>query len=183
MRTTWLITTTTAGVLALGGLAVAGPALADDRAPGTGAVERIAEALAGLVEDGSLTQEQADEVATTLAGSGLAGSGAGHHGGYGGGHHGGQHLAAAAEALDMSEDELRSALDTDGATLAQVAEDRGVAVSDLVDTLVAAEGERIAEAVEEGRLTREEADDRLAELAERVAERVEQPRPERPGPR
>jgi hypothetical protein len=117
------------------------------------------------VADGSLTQEQADEVAGTLAESGVGG----HRGGSGGR----LDLSAAATALGMSEEALRTALQTGGTTLADVAEDQGVAVDALVDALVQAEQDRIAAAVEDGRLTQEEADERLADLAERVTERVQ----------
>ena len=174
MRRKWIIATTAAGAVVLGGLAVAGPALADD-APGASAVERITEALSGLVDDGSITQDQADEVAATLADSGLGGPG-GHRGGPGFG----AELGTAAEALGMTEEELRSALEADGATLAHVAEDEGVEVEILVDALVTAAEERIAEAVEDGRLTQDEADERLADLATRITERVNSPLPERP---
>lgn len=163
MRTK-LIIAGTAGVLSLGGLAVAVPALADTGSPAGSAVDRITEALSGLVSDGSITQEQADEVASTLDEAGI-GRGGGHHGG-------GPVLSAAATALGMTEDELRTALEADGATLAHVAEERGVEVDALVDALVTVQQERIAAAVEDGRLTQEQADERLADLEERVTERV-----------
>jgi polyhydroxyalkanoate synthesis regulator phasin len=157
-----LIIAATAGVLTVGGLAVTVPALADE---GTGsAVERVTDALSGLVSDGSITQEQADEVATTLDEAGIG------HGGPG--HGGGPDLASAATALGMSEDELRTALETDGTTLADVAEEQGIEVGALVDALVTAGEERIAAAVEDGRLTQEQADERLADLEERITERV-----------
>jgi polyhydroxyalkanoate synthesis regulator phasin len=167
-----LIIATTAGVLALGGLAVAVPALADTDGSAATAVERITEALSGLVEDGSITQEQADEVAATLGEAGI---------GARGGHHGARlDLGTAATALDMTEEELRTAMEAEGATLAQVAEDQGVEVQALVDALVQAHEERIAQAVEDGRLTQEQADERLADLEERVSERVTTARPDRP---
>jgi polyhydroxyalkanoate synthesis regulator phasin len=160
-----LIIATTAGVLSLTGLAVAVPALAAPAGDaGSSAVERITEALSGLVSDGSLTQDQAEEVATTLGAAGI--------GGHGGRHGGGFDLEAAATALGLTEDELRTALATDGTTLAQVAEDEGVAVDTLIDALVRAQQERIAQAVEDGRLTQDEADERLADLAARTSERV-----------
>ncbi|MGK5171706.1 hypothetical protein [Geodermatophilus sp. CPCC 205761] len=166
MRRTFIITTTTAGVLALGGLTVAVPALADSDTVGSAAAsaaERIRDALSGLVSDGSLTEAQADEVAATLSEAGLGGRG---------GHGGRLDLGTAATALGLTEDELRTALQADGATLATVAEDRGVAVDTLVTALTEAAQERIAAAVEDGRLTQEQADERLAELAERIPERV-----------
>jgi hypothetical protein len=158
-----LIIATTAGVLALGGgLAFAVPALAGDETSTT-REDRIRDALAGLVEDGSITDAQADEVATTLAGSGLGGHG---HGG------GRLDLSAAATALDMTEDELREALRADDTSLADVAGQQGVEVATLVDALVTAQQERIDQAVEDGDLTQEQADERLADLEERVTERV-----------
>ena len=167
-----IIIATTAGVLGLTGLGLAAPALAaPDGTSASSAVERITEALSGLVTDGSITQEQADEVATTLSDAGL-GRGGGHHGG-------GMDLDAAATALGLTAEELRIALEPDGTTLAQVAEDEGVAVDDLVAALVQAQEERIAAAVEDGRLTQDEADERLADVEERVTERVNSEAPER----
>lgn len=156
------------GALTLAGLGVALPALADDETTtGTGASseDRIRDALADLVEDGSITQEQADEVATTLSDAGFGG----HHGGPGFGRLG---LSTAAEALGMTEDELRTALEADDASLATVAEAQGVDVQTLVDALVAEATERIDQAVTDGDLTQEEADERLADLEERITERV-----------
>ncbi|MGY1710436.1 hypothetical protein ACI8AC_13100 [Geodermatophilus sp. SYSU D00758] len=167
-----------AGALALTGLAVAAPALAEEGAEGTAApsvVDRIRDALSGLVPDGSLTAEQADEVAGTLAESGSGQGGRGGHGGPG--------LAAAAEALGMDADELHSALAEDGATLGSVAVARGVDVGDLVAALVDDVHERLAGAVEEGRLTQEQADERLADLGERVRDRVAATLPDRDGDR
>ena len=175
-----LIMATAAGALTLTGLAVAGPALAEDESgthPQSSVVERITDALSGLVSDGSITQDQADEVATTLSDAGI---GRGH----GGGHGGGLDLAAAATALDLTEDELRTALEPEGTTLAQVAEEQGVSVDTLVEALVQAQQDRIAQEVEDGRLTQEEADERLADLEERVTERVDSADPGRGhGPR
>jgi hypothetical protein len=178
VRRKFVIATTTAGVLSLSGLAVAVPALADSAgAAASSAVDRVRDALTGLVTDGSLTQEQADEVAATLAEAGLGGSG-----GHSGGHWGGRlDLAAAATALGMDEAGLRTALDADGATLASVAEDQGVPLDTLVVALTEAARERIAEAVTDGRIPQEEADQRLADLEERIADRVQEAGPLRGG--
>jgi len=178
-----LITLTAAGLLAVGGLAVAGPALAATDTSGTATaasaqVDRIAQALAGLVSDGSITQEQADEVATTLEAADLGGG----HGGPGA-HGGGRSLAAAATALSMSEEDLRTALDAEGATLTSVAEAQGVSADTLIAALVDAEKTRIAQQVTDGDLTQEQADERLADLETRVTDRVNsahEDRPERP---
>ena len=157
-----LVVAAAAGALTLTGLAVAVPAVADTEdtdGTSTSVVDRIKDALSGLVDDGSITQEQADEVATTLDGAGF-----GHHGGWFG-------LDTAAETLGMTEDELRTALDAEGATLASIAKDKGVAVDKLIDALVKAKQERIAKAVEEG-MPQDVADERLADLQERVTEWV-----------
>lgn len=157
-----LIIATTAAVLTVGGVAVAMPVLADtsDSAP---AAERVREALTSLVDDGSITAEQADEVATTLSEAGL---------GRGGHHRGHLDLATAATVLDMTPEELRTALAPEGTTLADVAESRDVELDTLIDALVEAREQRIVQGVEDGRLTQDQADERLADLRERVTERV-----------
>ncbi len=81
----------------------------------TDRVTRLREALAGLVEDGTLTQDAADTVAQTLAESDALRSHA--HGGRGAG---GIALDTAAETLGLSAEELRDQLAA-GATLADVA--------------------------------------------------------------
>jgi lambda repressor-like predicted transcriptional regulator len=160
-----LVVAAAAGALTLTGLAVAVPAVAatdDPDGTSTSVVDRIKDALSGLVDDGSISQEQADEVATTLDGAGF---------GWHGGHGGWFGLETAAETLGMTEDELRTALEAEGATLASIAEEKGVAVGTLVDALVTEKQERIAEAVEEG-MPQDVADERLADLEERVTEWV-----------
>lgn len=175
-----------AGTLALTGLAggvVLGPALA---AAATGEqsaadavgnrVDRIKEALQGLVDDGTLTAEQRDRVATTLdeqlprRGPGMAGR-AGGPGGLG---MAGRYLAldVAANTLGLTEQELLAEL-REGRSLADVAEDKGVPIDQLKADLQAAAEDRLAQAVEDGRITQEQADERKAGIAERIAEAVE----------
>ncbi len=199
MRTK-LVTLAAAGALVLGGGAVAGTAMAatDDSTPtpkpsssgatpgsgsdaGASRVERIKQALAGLVADKTLTQAQADKVAETLAASGVA-RGPGHgHGGPGGfGRRHGKGLAAAAEALGLSESDLLAQLRA-GKSLAAVAKDKGVAVDKVVDALVADAQQRLADAVKAGRITQAEADQRLKDLRARITERVNATRPAKPG--
>ncbi|MGY1696670.1 hypothetical protein ACI780_17365 [Geodermatophilus sp. SYSU D00814] len=167
-----LVMATAAGALAVGGLAFAVPAVADDD-PTTGtaspAEDRIRDALSGLVEDGTITQEQADRVATTV------GDGDWHdgwHGGWGWGWGWGGSTALT-DTLGLSEEELRTALEADGASLASVAEAQGVAVEDLVAALVQEAREGIATAVEDGRLTQEQADEWLADLESGITEWVQ----------
>ena len=169
-----LVVAAAAGALTLTGLAVAVPALAETDETGStssSVVDRIKDALSGLVQDGSISQEQADEVATTLDDADLGWHG--HHGGWFG-------LDTAAEALGMTEDELRTALEADGATLAKVAGEKGVAVDSLVDALVKAKQERIAQAVESG-MPQDVADERLADLEQQVTEWVNSTHEDMPG--
>ncbi|MDP9497356.1 MAG: hypothetical protein M3P46_06780, partial [Actinomycetota bacterium] len=115
--------------LGAGGAAVLAPTLAQAQdsgttssggsttSTGTSRVDRIAEALRSLVTDGTITQEQADEVATTLADRLPTGHGYGH-----GPHAGRLSPDAVAGALGITTDQLRTALQ-EGKTLAQVAQD------------------------------------------------------------
>jgi hypothetical protein len=84
---------------------------------------------------------------------------------------GGAPLATVAELLDLSIDELRTAL-REGQTIADLAGARGVSVESLVDSLVAAMDERLATAVEAGRLTQERADQMRANADERLTAMV-----------
>ena len=182
---------TVIGLAGVTSVVVAGAALAPATATatteeGTGAgeqafladrLQRIKDALAGLVSDGTITQDQADRVAETLndsdalrGGHAPGGHGFGGHGGFGIG------LDAAAEALGVTEDELGTAL-ADGSTLAEVAQQEGVALDTLVDALVATVSERLDQAVTDGRVTPERRDEIVAELPDRIAEAVEQEMP------
>ncbi|HEX2575602.1 MAG TPA: hypothetical protein VHK88_04585 [Aquihabitans sp.] len=107
---------------------------------------------------------------------------AGGRGGPGGGHGRGPHLEAAAEALGLTPEELRTRLQ-DGATLGAIADAEGVDRQVLVDALVAEATERLHAAVADGKLTQAEADERKAELAERLTERLDRAGPAggRPG--
>ena len=49
----------------------------------------------------------------------------------------GEHLAVAAEAIGITEDELRTALEADGATIASIATEHGVDVQTVIDAIVA----------------------------------------------
>lgn len=159
------------GITGTGAGAVLGPALAtaatgDQTASAAvgDRVERIKTALSGLVIDGTLTQAQADKVATTLD-ERLPARGSGGHGG-------GARLAAAATALGVTEAELRTQLQA-GKSLADVAQAEGVELDTLVSALVTAAEQRLAQAVTDGRLTQAQADERKAELQERITEQVQ----------
>jgi hypothetical protein len=136
--------------------------------PGT----RIADALAPLVSDGTLTQDQADKVASTLAES--MPMGRGEHGGRGMG------LDAAATALGMTADELRTELQG-GQTIAQVAESKGVDVQAVIDAMVAQAKTHLDEEVASGEHTQAEADQKLADITTRITDSVNNGMPERGG--
>jgi predicted DNA-binding protein (UPF0251 family) len=185
--------------LGLGGLAtgvVLAPAMATAATSEASASEavgdrvtRIKDALQGLVTDKTLTQAQADKVATTLAES-MPPRGPGGPGGHGKGHGPkGPRLEEAATAIGITVEELRTQLQA-GKTLAQVAEAEGVSKSVLIDKLVKAAEERIAQAVTDGKLTQAQADERKSDLRARITEMVDRVGPphgkrghdERPAP-
>lgn len=130
---------------------------------------RIAEDLAGLVADGTLTQEQADKVAETLAAKMPAGGGHGGRGGHGGGFGG---LETAATAIGITEDELRTELEA-GKSVAAVAEANGVSEQAVIDAIIAQAKTHFAEEVASGEHTQAEVDAKLADLEARVKTMVE----------
>jgi uncharacterized protein YidB (DUF937 family) len=95
--------------------------------------------------------------------------------GFGFGHRGGfafhAGLDTAAEAIGITEDELRAGLE-DGQTIAEVAEANGVDVQTVIDALVAEATARIDEEVAEGDLDQETADEIKADLAEHLTDFV-----------
>ena len=156
-------------------LAMSGIALAqtgDDATANEAVATRIGEQLAPLVEDGTITQAQADAVAETLAES-FEGRRVRHRRGHIG--------AAVAEFLDIEVEELREALQ-DGSTLGEIAEANGSSAEALIDHLVSQASERLDEKVAEGEITQAEADEKLAEITEKVTDRVNGEAPFRGGP-
>jgi hypothetical protein len=173
-----------AGAVGLAGLGIGvaiGPAAAPaattsaTRAVGD-RVGAIKDALAGLVKDGTITQAQADRVATTLDEKLPKPGFRGH----------GMHVAAgldeAAGIIGISESDLRSELRS-GKTLAQVAKSKGMSQATLVEKLVAAARSQLAAAVKSGRLTQAQADALGADLTARTTRLVTSTGPAaRPGP-
>jgi len=107
------------------------------------------------VTDGDLEADEAEELKSGLAdrvtemvnGEFRGGKG-GHGGGRGHGRGiGGADLGVAAEALGMTEDELRTALEEDGTSIADVAADKGVDVQKVIDALVASATENLEERI------------------------------------
>jgi hypothetical protein len=138
---------------------------AEDATPEEGESARgawMTEALAPLVEEGTITQAQADAVIAALQEAKPERGGPG--GGFG--MRGGAQLEAVATAIGISEDDLRTAL-RDGQTIAEVAQANGVAVDTVVAAMVESFQTHLAEHVAAGEITQEEADARLAEATER----------------
>ena len=78
---------------------------------------------------------------------------------------------ATADLLGIDVEELQAALQQ-GQTLAQIAEANNVDIQTIIDATVATATERINAAVEAGRLTAAEADEKLADLEAKVTARV-----------
>lgn len=159
-------------------------------------VEHLRESLQDLVDDGTITAEQADAVAADLVedsvaraeqwmaehgdelreigerfkhrpGGGVFGRGAG------------VTSEALTDLLGLEAQELREQL-RDGATLAEIATAQGVEPQAVIDELVSEYQERLDNAVENGRLEQAEADERLAEATERITTMVNDGMPARP---
>jgi hypothetical protein len=90
-------------------------------------------------------------------------------------------LDAAATALNMTADELRTELEG-GKTIAQVAGEKSVDVQTVIDAMVADASARLDQAVADGKLTSDEAAQRKADLANHIADFVNNGHPKGPGP-
>ena len=145
----------------------------------TSRLAAIKTALSGLVSDGTLTQAQANKVASTLD-TKLPMRGPGGHGP--GGHFGPMGMAkaheAAAKALGLTVEQLHTALEG-GKSLADVAKDQKVTVAALVKAMVAAAQTQLATAVKDGTITQAQADTLKSTLTARITERVNDVRHDR----
>ena len=112
-----------------------------------------------LVEDQVITADQRDKIAEVLAERFVR---------FGRGHRGTPHLETVAEKLEMTVDDLAVRL-RDGETIADVAGDR---TDEVITALVAEQEARIDEAVADGRLTDEKAEEVRSALADRVGAMV-----------
>ncbi|HEY77452.1 MAG TPA: hypothetical protein G4O00_14950 [Thermoflexia bacterium] len=79
-----------------------------------------------------------------------------------------------AEVTGLSKEEVVAALES-GQTFAQIAEAQGVDPQAIVDAFIAEREEMLKEAVAEGRLTQEQADQMLDEMTEHLSERLDEP--------
>lgn len=106
---------------------------------------RMQEALQSLVDSGTLTQEQLDQVISTLQENRPErGDGGGRHGR--GGWHLGKGLDTVATTIGITVEELRTGLQG-GQTIAEIAVANGSSAQAVIDALVADATERITELV------------------------------------
>jgi len=107
-------------------------------------------------------------------GSGAYGTAGGVGGGWAWGMGGFSLVDATAEATGLTVDEVIAFLE-EGQTFAQIAEAQGVTPQAIVDAFLADRAAALEQAVADGRLTQEQADQMLEEMAEHIYEHLEQP--------
>lgn len=131
----------------------------------------MADALAPLVQDGTITQAQADAVTKALQDAKPKGGPRGDHGDHGGPGRGGPGLDAAATAIGITGDELRTALQG-GQTIAQVAQTKGVDPQKVIDAIVAEMNQHFDEELANGEHTQAEIDQKKADAVQRATDMV-----------
>ncbi len=140
-------------------------AVAQDEPVAEGAQEGLAfagilERLAPLVEDGTITQAQAEAVAEQLAGQPPLRW-----------ERGVQAVRGAAELLGLAPQEIVEALH-DGSTLAEIAAANGSSGEELIAYLVGIVDERLTEAVADGRITEEQKAEALEQATDVITTAV-----------
>lgn len=194
MKSVWKVGIASVAIIVLAGAAVGlVSAQTDSEVPGSDFVSRLAEKL-GISQDelekaidetqldmvdeavaqDRLTEQQADRIRERIeSGEGFMPFGGFRRGfaaGWGLGH-----LAASADDiadfLGISTEELRNAL-ADGQSLAQVAEANGSNSDALQEFLLSKVEERVAAAVEDGKITQEQADQILEDAPQRIEDMV-----------
>jgi polyhydroxyalkanoate synthesis regulator phasin len=138
---------------------------------------KLQEVLKPLVDDGTITQDQADKVIAAIVAARPAGFP--HGGGPFGGHRGpgglggviGAGLDTVATTLGISADEVKTALES-GQTLADLAVAHGKTAQDVIDAIVAEAKTHLDTAVTDGKLTQAQADKILTELTTRTTDFV-----------
>lgn len=130
----------------------------------------ITDALAPLVQNGTITQAQADAVAQALAN---ARPPKGDHDHFGPGRKmfGGLDLETAASTIGVTTDELRQALEN-GQSIADVAKSKNVDPQKVIDTLVAKAKSRIDQLVTDGKITQDQANTMVTEATQRITDFV-----------
>jgi hypothetical protein len=139
--------------------------------------------LTGGVRAQTNTPSPADVTSTYQCPMGGAMLGFGQHRGGGGGMGPGAGMrmgataslvTVAAEKLGMTVDELAAELRA-GKTIEELAQAKGVAVQEIVDTVLALRAERLKALVDAGTITQAQADAMLAQMKTQLQERVAEP--------
>jgi hypothetical protein len=115
----------------------------------------LEDVLNGLVDDGVITEDQRDRIGAALEERFVR---------FGKGFRGTPYLQTVAEVLEMDVDDLATQL-RDGSTIAEIA---GNKTADVIAALVAGREARIDEAVADGRLTEEKAEEVRNALVDQV---------------
>jgi hypothetical protein len=124
---------------------------------------RLRETLKPLLDDGTITQAQLDAVVAALKDAKPLGD-----------HRGGGirvDLSVAASTIGVTTDELKTALQS-GQSIADVATSKSVDPQTVIDAMVAAMNQRLAESVTAGKLTQEKADELAASATTRITDIV-----------
>lgn len=127
----------------------------------------LEQVLGELVAEGVISQDQADTVAERIREAAPF---------HRNNHHRGAHLETVAELLGMETADLAEAL-RDGRSIAELA---GEDTQSVIDALVAEASDRLATAVDNERITQDEADEKLADVTQRITDMVNGERPEAP---
>ncbi len=129
--------------------------------------------LQQAVDEGLLTEEQAERMQQGLGPLAMGGRFFGHGMmGFGMRGPGGSLVNVAAEVLDITVQDLVDQLE-EGKSIADVAGARGVELQTIVDAWLADRAEFLAQAVEAERITQEQADEMLAHMEEEVLEHLQ----------
>ena len=208
MKRFWKVAAVVAVVVVLGTAAVAAVAVAQEGTAGvkdrlTDLGQQFKETVAGIlgisveeydtalnqardqvldkaVEEGNLTQSQADRIrqrADEGFGPGMMGNGFARGmmgGGFGRGMMGDSQdslIAVAAGKLGMTVDELQTQLQ-DGKTVADLASEKGVDLKTIVDAFMATRQETLSQAVTDGKITQAQADQMLTNMREMVEDHL-----------
>jgi polyhydroxyalkanoate synthesis regulator phasin len=138
---------------------------------------RLRETLQPLVDDGTVTADQADAVTSHLIENRPDRDERREN--REGRREARQAPEAVQELLDLSPEELREQLRA-GSTLGDIATEQGIDPQDVVDAIVAEMTERVEAAVADGKLDADAAAEKLADAQERISDRVLNGRPDRP---
>jgi hypothetical protein len=137
------------------------------------------------LQRGDITAERAQQARDRINSGDIGRFGGGFGIGRGGGERGDRFGASheeIAQFLGVTAEQLRTELN--GTSLAQVAQNHGRARAQLIQFLTSAAQQDLAGAVQAGRLTQQQADQRLAELQSRIEQMVDRVRqPRQPGAR